>query len=190
MLADLIQKYAVIHEERKLKSGVISPYYIDMRKLSVSSYNDVICDYLHQIVAEAVDGGMVYDAIGGPSSGADPIIGAALALPSCLKFIPEKATPGKLVRARGFCVRKAAKDHGDQSLVYGSIQRGDRCIVIEDTVTSGGSLMHAVDAVEKELDCKVVLAITVVDRLAGATELFAKRRIPFKSILTIKDLGL
>jgi orotate phosphoribosyltransferase len=121
-----------------------------------------------------VNADIAFDAIGGPCVGADPIIGGYLAT---------YARPGM----RGFLVRQAEKDHGKSGLIIGSVKKGDRCIVVEDVTTTGGSLLTAIDAVEA-FGCSVVMAITVVDRLQGADGALFTRSIPFESLVTIKDI--
>lgn len=158
-----------------LKSGEKSSYYLDCRNLHLTPKG------LHAVVM-ALHGklmGMEFDAIGGPSLGADPIIGG-------LMFVA-----GMMPRAkyRGFLVRSAGKEHGKSGRIVGPLKQGDRCVVVEDVTTTGGSALDACDEVEA-FGAKVVHVFSVVDRLRGGAEAFAARGIPFESILTIKDLGL
>jgi orotate phosphoribosyltransferase len=119
------------------------------------------------------------DYIGGLEMGAVPLATAAAVVSHA--------------RGRGlksFFVRKAAKDHGTQSLVEGlapdETLNGKRVVIIEDVTTTGGSSLKAVDAVRQE-GGEVVLVLTVVDRCEGATEMFSKAGLPFRAILTVKD---
>lgn len=158
-----------------LKSGKQSPYYLDCRNLHLTPKG------LHAVVMalHAKLMGMEFDAVGGPSIGADPIIGG-------LVFIA-----GMMPRAKykGFLVRSAGKDHGKGGRIVGPLKQGDRCVVIEDVTTTGGSALDACDEVEA-FGAKVVHVFSVIDRLAGGAEAFAARNIPFTPLLTIKDFGL
>jgi orotate phosphoribosyltransferase len=116
------------------------------------------------------------DAIGGPTLGADPVIGAVLAL-AAIENIP-------LV---GFIVRKEAKEHGTQRVVEGPLQPGMRVAVFDDTVTTGGSLKRAIDQIEA-VQCTVIKALAIVDRQEGAQQNFAQWGYPFQALFTIGEL--
>jgi orotate phosphoribosyltransferase len=118
-------------------------------------------------------------AIGGLTLGADPIVGATLAM---------AALRGR-GQLRGFLVRKEAKTHGTGSRIEGPLEPGSTVAIVDDVATTGGSSLQAVDAVEA-LGCRVALVIAVLDRLEGAAAAFAARDIPFHPLLTIGDLGI
>jgi orotate phosphoribosyltransferase len=119
------------------------------------------------------------EAIGGLSIGADPIVGATLAM----------ASSSGRPTLRGFLVRKQAKTHGTGKLVEGPLQPGSTVAIVDDVATTGGSSLQAIGAVES-LGCKVALAAVVLDRLEGAARTFEDRGIPFLPLLTIHDLGV
>ena len=119
------------------------------------------------------------DAVGGLTMGADPIVGATLALAGL-------AGMGHL---RGFLVRKEAKGHGTGKLVEGPLEPGATVAIVDDVATTGGSSLQAVDAVQA-MGCQVVVVIAVLDRLEGAGAAFAARELPFRALLTIRDLGV
>lgn len=178
-LVELVLKHALeIKPEGEffvLKSGAKSRYYLDCRNL------DLTPEGLHAVVTTLMDKlrPLQFDAVGGPSIGADPIIGGLCFLggmmPKC-KFV-------------GFLVRPEGKDHGKSGRIVGPVKAGDRCVIVEDVTTTGGSAMSAVQAVE-DFGAKVVHVFSIVDRLQGGAELFASKNIPFTSLLTIKDFGL
>ena len=112
------------------------------------------------------------------SIGADPIVGGVLAAAATQK-----------IELQGFMVRKEAKGHGTQKFVEGPVQPGDKVVIVDDVVTTGGSAMQAVDRVE-EFGCKVVHAIGIVDRLQGGAQAFEARGIPFSALLTVEDFGI
>jgi orotate phosphoribosyltransferase len=175
-LIHLLQRDSLRLGQFTLASGRSSHYYIDGRKVTLGAEGARLIGLgvlgllaAHREVA----------AIGGLTMGADPIVGAALAL------APEQGR-GDL---RGFLVRKQAKGHGTGNLVEGPLERGSTVAVVDDVITTGGSSFQAVDAVEA-LGCKVSIVIAVLDRLEGAADGFAARGLPFRSLLTIRDLGV
>lgn len=168
-LIEAVKAKALEFGEFILKSGQKSNFYLDVKKLALSGWLHVVIENLRA----ALDG-LVFDAIGGPCVGADPIVGGYLALHGEREL-------------NGFLVRPEEKDHGKKDRIIGSIQKGDRCVVIEDVATTGGSLLSA--CAELELwGATVVQAVVVVDRLQGAGEAFKKAGIPFKSLVTIQDI--
>jgi orotate phosphoribosyltransferase len=171
-LLELVKRDAFKTGEFTLASGATSNYYIDGRLLSLSS--DGAHTLARVILAMIKDDDI--DAVGGMTMGADPIVGAVLAMAD--------AQGRKL---NGFLCRKQAKDHGTGKMVEGNLHDGDKVLMVEDTVTSGGSTLRAIEAVEA-LGGKVVRVIAMVDRLAGAAEVFANYN--FTPIFTVKDLGI
>lgn len=125
-------------------------------------------------------GGLEYDAIGGPSIGADPIVGGLIFMAG---FMPKSRS------LRGFLIRKESKEYGKAGRIVGPLRSGDRCVIVEDVTTTGASTLEAVEVVEA-FGAKVVHIFCVVDRLAGGAESFAAKGIPFTPLLTIKDFGL
>jgi orotate phosphoribosyltransferase len=122
--------------------------------------------------------GQDIDAIGGPTLGADPIVGAVAAL-SYLNNVPLKT----------FIVRKAAKEHGMSRQVEGPrIEAGSKVIIIDDVATTGKALLEAKVALDK-MGVRVVKALVIVDRRQGAQENLQKSGLALESIFTIKDFG-
>ena len=115
-------------------------------------------------------------AVGGLTLGADPIIGSMLALAGM-----------EDLELKGFIVRKAAKDHGTQSLVEGAVSEGDRCVVIEDVVTTGGSAVQAIKAV-RAAGGEVRKAIAVIDREQGGPANLKEAGCRLESIFSIQEL--
>jgi len=119
------------------------------------------------------------DAIGGPTLGADPIVGAVAAL-SHLKNIPIKT----------FIVRRAAKAHGMAKQIEGpELKKGNRAILVDDVATTGKALIEAKEALDK-IGVIVDTAMVIVDRKEGAAENLEKVGLSLKPIFTIKDFGL
>jgi orotate phosphoribosyltransferase len=155
-----------------LTSGRRSDYYIDGKQTTLRSRGAYL---VAQLILDDLKGTRV-DAIGGPTLGADPVIGAVVAL-AALENTP-------LV---GFIVRKEAKGHGTQRLIEGPIRPGMRVAVFDDTVTTGGSLKHAIEQVEAA-QCTVAKVLAIVDRQEGAQQNFAQWGYPFRALFTIEAL--
>ena len=175
-LIQLLQDRALRTGQFTLASGKPSHYYVDGRKVTLAADGarliaSAVLDRIDQLGAVA--------AVGGLTMGADPIVGATLAL----------AGAGRRPDLLGFLVRKAAKGHGTGQLVEGPVSTGMGVVIVEDVTTTGGSALQAVDAVEA-LGCRVVEVVTVLDRLEGAAEAFAARDLPFHALVTIRDLGV
>ncbi|MFH1731217.1 MAG: orotate phosphoribosyltransferase [Planctomycetota bacterium] len=173
-LLELIKRDAFKTGDFTLASGAKSNYYIDGRLLTLSSDGVHV---LARVILAMIKGDEI-DAVGGMTMGADPIIGAVLALAD--------ANGRKL---NGFICRKERKDHGTARLVEGNLAAGNNVLMVEDVVTSGGSTLRAIDAVQ-ELGGEVVRVIAMVDRLAGAANAFAERGCNFTPIFTVRDLGI
>jgi orotate phosphoribosyltransferase len=159
-----------------LASGRVSNYYIDGRRVTLSADGAAL---IGAGVLDQLSGWPEVSAVGGLTMGADPIVGATLALASLAGF-------GHL---RGFLVRKESKAHGTGNLVEGPLERGTTVAIVDDVATTGGSSIQAINAVEA-LGCKAALVVAVLDRLEGAAAAFADRGILFCPLLTIRDLGI
>jgi orotate phosphoribosyltransferase len=118
------------------------------------------------------------DAVGGPTLGADPMVGAIIAL-----------AHNRGRKLTGFIVRKESKDHGTKSLIEGPLDKGMRTVIVEDVATTGGSAIKAINAV-KDFGCEVVKVMVIVDRAEGAIENFKKIGMPYESIFSKEELGL
>lgn len=173
-LFDLLNKEALKRGKFVLSSGKESNYYLDGRLITLSAEGAylVASIILDMIKEEALD------AIGGPTLGADPIVGA-LAVLSYLNKQPIKT----------FIVRKQAKEHGMQRQVEGPLlKKGDRVILIDDVATSGKAIIEAKQALD-EVGVTAQKAIVIVDRNQGALDNLAKVGIRLESIFKIADFG-
>jgi orotate phosphoribosyltransferase len=175
-LIDILRRDALKIGTFKLASGRISHYYIDGRKITLSSEGAALVGL--GVLQELDERGGI-KAIGGLTLGADPIVGATLALASV-------CGRNDLV---GFLVRKDAKTHGTGNLVEGPLVPGSTVAIVDDVATTGGSSLQAVSAVES-LGCRVAVVIAVLDRLEGAAEAFAACGLPFCPLLNVRDLGI
>lgn len=175
-LVELLKRDSLRLGQFTLASGRSSHYYIDGRKVTLGAEGvRLIARGVLRTLREHPE----VVAVGGLTMGADPIVGASLAV------APELGRS----TLRGFLVRKQAKGHGTGNLVEGPLEPGSTVAIVDDVATTGGSSLQAVDAVEA-MGCKVAVVIAVLDRLEGAAENFAARGLVFKSLLTIRDLGV
>jgi orotate phosphoribosyltransferase len=165
-------EYSLRFGDFTLTSGRKSDYYIDGKQTTLRSRGAYL---VARLILDELKGAAV-DAIGGPTLGADPVVGAVAAL-AALESIP-------LI---GFIVRKEAKEHGTQRLIEGPLLPGMRVAVFDDTVTTGRSLKHAIDQVEAAR-CTVVKVLAIVDRQEGARQSFAQWGYPFHALFTIDAL--
>ncbi|MGI9623127.1 MAG: orotate phosphoribosyltransferase [Acidimicrobiales bacterium] len=159
-------------EPVKLASGAMSQDFVD-GKLAVAHYDDLETAS-RAIVDELRLAGVEFDAVGGPTLGADALtIGIA-----------------GVVRCRWFFVRKEPKGRGTNQLIEGSrLGVGDRVVVVEDAITTGGSLLKAVDAVEAE-GATCVAVVTLVDRGDSARPKIEARGMAYFPMATYEDLGI
>ena len=172
-LLKLVKEKAVRKGEHTLSSGKKSSYYIDGKQVTLDPQGILL---VGKVILGMLQGTNA-TAVGGPTLGADPI-SAAVALLSSQTGKPLKA----------FIVRKEEKKHGTQRRIEGpALEPGDRVAMVEDVITSGGSVLDAIREVEK-LKCHVVKVICVVDREEGGQQALADYN--FSPIFTKSELGL
>ncbi len=171
----LLEKDALKRGRFVLSSGKESNYYLDGRVITLTPEGAYL---VAGIILELIrDRGI--DAVGGPTLGADPIVGAVAVL-SHIQQVPLKT----------FIVRKAAKEHGTQRQIEGpALSRHSKVVLVDDVATTGKALIEAKLALEKE-GVPAQTAIVIVDRLEGAAENLEEAGIKLESIFTIKDFGL
>ena len=163
-----------------LASGKKSKYYLDGKQITLHAQGlRLVCEGLLELLKD-----VPYQAFGGMTIGADPIVGGVLAVSAEQDRAAEQNQ--SLV---GFLVRKEPKGHGTQKYIEGPLEPGMKVVVIDDVVTTGGSALLAVDRAV-EFGCEVVLVVGIVDRMEGGAANFAARKIPFRSLLSIEDFGI
>ncbi len=174
-LRELLENEALKRGKFILSSGKESSYYLDGRVITLTPEGAYLVGSLILKMAE----GLKVDAIGGPTLGADPIVGAVAVL-SHIQNIPLKT----------FIVRKIVKEHGTQRQIEGPrLKSGSSVLLVDDVATTGKALIEANLALDKE-GIIISKAIVIVDRLEGAKENLAACGITLESIFTIKDFGL
>jgi orotate phosphoribosyltransferase len=154
-----------------LSSGQTAQYYVDARRALMRPAGFRAAG---ELIAEvAVSRGA--EAVGGPVMAAIPLACAAIAVPAGDGLV-------------GFFVRKERKEHGMQRWVEGPVADGAKVLVVEDTVTTGGSTVSAIERI-RELGLQIVGTLCVVDRLAGGGEaIAAAAEAPFEALTTIDDI--
>jgi orotate phosphoribosyltransferase len=155
-----------------LASGKKSSYYVNSKK---AIFNGEVVNLLSEVLWETTKD-LNIDAAGGLEVGAIPMA-AVLA--------QRYAMHGK--RLEGFFVRKQQKEHGAKQRVEGVLQPGMCVAVLDDVLTTGGSVLQAIEEIEK-VGATVAAVVCIVDRLEGAREALAKYR--FLPIFTIRDFGV
>ena len=173
-LIALIREKALKLGKVTLASGKEADYYLDCRKIVLDPQGAklVAAGMLDRLVEDPPD------LVGGLAIGADPITGGIVTLAG-IREVP----------LRGLMVRKEPKRHGTKQFVEGPYEAGERVVVVEDVVTSGGSALTAARRC-RDAGLQVVGALAIVDRLEGGGDAFAAEGIPFTPLLTVRDLGI
>ena len=173
-LIEQIRTLAVVHGKVTLASGREADYYVDMRRVTLDGVaSPLVGRVMNELVSD-----LDFDAVGGLTLGADPVATAML---------HARAAEGG--RLDVFVVRKEAKAHGMQRRIEGTEVAGRRVLVVEDTSTTGGSALTAVDAV-REAGGEVVAVAVVVDRNTGSAERVQEAGLEFRYAVGLDDLGL
>jgi len=163
---------AVVHGKVILSSGKEADYYVDLRRVTLDA---VAAPLVGEVMLELTKD-WDFDAVGGLTLGADPVATAMMHV---------AAKQGRTLDS--FVVRKAEKAHGLQRRIEGPDVKGRRVLAVEDTSTTGGSVMTAVEAL-KEAGAIVVGVAVIVER--GAAPLIAQNGLEYKAAYQLTDLGL
>ena len=169
--AEIINK-AVVHGKVILSSGKEADYYVDLRRVTLDSHAaPLIGDVMLDLVKD-----WDYEAVGGLTLGADPVATAMMHV---------AAQRGQHIDA--FVVRKAEKAHGLQRRIEGPDVKGRRVIAVEDTSTTGGSVLTAVEAL-REAGAIVVGVAVIVER--GAKQAILAAGLEYRTAYSLAELGL
>ena len=167
-----IKTKAVVHGKVILSSGKEADYYVDLRRVTLDA---VAAPLVGEVMLDATSQ-FEYDAVGGLTLGADPVATAML-----------HAASKRGRKLDAFVVRKSEKQHGLQRRIEGPDVKGRKVLAVEDTSTTGGSVLAAVEALQ-EAGAIVVGVAVIVDRGAGPKVHEAK--LPYIAAFTLADLGL
>jgi len=171
LLAEIRSK-AVVHGRVVLSSGREADFYVDLRRVTLDGQAAPLVGRTMLDLTEDLG----YDAVGGLTLGADPVATAML-----------HAAAARGRRLDAFVVRKEGKAHGLQRRVEGPDVAGRRVLAVEDTSTTGGSVLTAVEAL-REAGAEVVGVATIVER--GDATRIEEAGMEYRSVLSIDDLGL
>jgi orotate phosphoribosyltransferase len=167
-----IKEKAVVHGKVILSSGREADWYIDLRRITLDgAAAPLVGGVMLDLTAD-----LEYDAVGGLTLGADPVATAML---------HAAAARGRTLDA--FVVRKQGKAHGLQRRIEGPEVKGRRVLAVEDTSTTGGSVLTAVEAL-REAGAEVVGVAVIVER--GAAPAVEKAGLPYYTAYRLEDLGL
>ena len=171
-LKEEILKKAVVHGKVILSSGKEADYYVDLRRVTLDSIAaPLVGDVMLDLVKD-----WEFDAVGGLTLGADPVATAMMHI---------AAQKGKKIDS--FVVRKAEKAHGLQRRIEGPDVQGKRVVAVEDTSTTGGSVLTAVEAL-REAGAIVVGVAVIVER--GAKGKVTEAGLEYRAAYSLRDLGL
>ncbi len=171
-LKEQIIKKAVVHGKVILSSGKEADYYVDLRRVTLDAEAAPLVGAVMLDLLEDWD----YEAVGGLTLGADPVAVAMMHV---------AGQRGKKIDA--FVVRKAEKQHGLQRRIEGPDVKGRRVVAVEDTSTTGGSVLTAVEAL-REAGAIVVGVAVIVER--GAKQAILDAGLEYRSAYSLSDLGL
>lgn len=173
-LIEQIKKLAVVHGKVTLASGKEADYYVDLRRVTLDG---VAAPLVGRVMRELV-ADWRFEAAGGLTLGADPV---------AVAMLHAAAASGE--RLDAFVVRKASKAHGLQRTIEGTEVAGRPVLVVEDTSTTGGSVMQAVEAV-RAAGGDIVGVATIVDRDTGVRERIEGEGLAYRYAFSLADLGL
>ena len=173
-LRELIKKLAVVHGKVTLSSGKEADYYVDLRRITLDGQ---AAPLVGRVMLDLVKDWR-FEAAGGLTLGADPVATSML-----------HATAAAGRRLDAFVVRKQGKAHGLQRRIEGAEVAGRPVLAVEDTSTTGGSVLTAVEAL-REAGADVVGVAVIVDRGTGAREKVEAAGLPYRYAYDLSDLGL
>lgn len=174
VLLDQVNEKAVVRGRVTLSSGREADYYVDMRRVTLDAQ---AAPAIGRVMLELTED-LAYDAVGGLTLGADPV---------AVAMLHQAAATGRSLDA--FVIRKSQKVHGLQKLIEGPSVEGRRVLAVEDTSTTGGSVLEAVKAL-REAGAEVVAVAVVVDRDTGARQAVEAEGLEYRYAVGISDLDI
>lgn len=173
-----IRREAVLWGDFTLSSGQKSPYYIDLRRLTLDGRHlACACRLLLERASLLIE--LEYlDALGGPSLGADPLVAGCLI---------QLQTQG--IDTAGFLVRSQGKEHGTGNRMEGLLRRGMLALILEDVVTTGASSVRVIEQI-REVGAIPVGVVCLLDRLQGGEKKIEEAGVSFRRVYTTEHLNL
>ncbi|MGN6090125.1 MAG: orotate phosphoribosyltransferase [Actinomycetales bacterium] len=173
-LLQQIQDKAIVHGRVTLASGKEADYYVDLRRVTLDAEAAPLVGRVMLELTSDLD----FDAVGGLTMGADPV---------AMSMLHAAAAEGRQLDA--FVVRKSEKAHGLQRRIEGPDVAGRRVLAVEDTSTTGGSVLTAVEAL-REAGAEVVAVAVIADRDTGAQQKVESEGLAYRFAYGLRDLGL
>ena len=178
-LIELVSELAIQRGQFTLASGRKSSYYVDMRRATLHhEAGPLIGHVMLDMLEEAGFGAGVTASVGGLTMGADPVATAIM-----------HAAASRGLDIDAFVVRKETKDHGMKRQIEGPDISGRNVVILEDTSTTGGSPIQALEAA-RAVGANVLAVAVIVDRATGAKEKIEAHGVPYLAALGLEDLGL
>ena len=171
-LIEQIKQKAVVHGKVILSSGKEADYYVDLRRVTLDAFAAPLVGQAMLDATKDLD----FEAVGGLTLGADPVATAMMHVAK---------ENGRVLNS--FVVRKEGKAHGLQRRIEGPDVKGKKVLAVEDTSTTGGSVLTAVQALQ-EAGAIVVGVAVVVDR--GAGKKIEEAGLKYVSVVSLQELGL
>lgn len=180
-LLQLLRAQSVVYGDFTLVSGKKSDFYVDSKLTTLHPRGALLIGQVgwELVQLEAASRGVQPKSIGGLTMGADPI---ALAV----GMAASAAAPGT-APLQVFCVRKTPKAYGRSKLIEGNFTPGQAVVVVDDVITTGGSTLQAIDAIQQE-GGKVAFALVLVDRQEGGRAAIEARGVPVVSFFTRTEI--
>lgn len=172
-LLEIIRRLSLKRGSFVLSSGAVSDYYLDLRLTTTDPGGVLLAARFLLEQANRLGA----DRIGGPTLGADPLVGAAVSL--CGMGVGHDV--------KGFIVRSQAKGHGTGRQIEGHLGPGDRALVFDDVVTGGGSILRAVEAA-RSAGAQVVGSWCLVDRMQGGAEKLREAGVPLSPVFLVDEV--
>jgi orotate phosphoribosyltransferase len=170
-LLEIIKKDALMRGDFTLASGKKSTYYINAKKVILKPEGALLSAKIMLALLPQET-----QAIGGVPLGAVPIVSSMVSL----SYLEKKPV-------EGFLIRKQSKGYGTSKLIEGDVSRGMKVVLVEDVVTTGGSVLKAIDTA-REHGLEVLKTISLIDRKEGGAELLQKSGIDFESVFEIDEI--
>jgi orotate phosphoribosyltransferase len=173
-LQRLLQERAYLRGEFRLSSGRTSDHYFDAKQVTLDPEGTTLVGKVFYDIIQPYH----IDAVGGQTTGADPISVAVARHAWSLG-----------IRLPAFVVRKEPKKHGLSKFIEGPLPRGSRVAVVDDVVTSGQSVLRAVEILENQHSCKVAVVAALVDRGEGGRDAIERSGYKFTAVFTADEVA-